>query len=61
MALHTILCQIHLDQKDKKKKKKCHLPSVFQQHLPKSNIVVSSIILIGTSWLQPGKGVCILF
>ena len=31
----------------KRQKKKCHFPSIFQR-LPKFNIVVSSIILIGT-------------
>ena len=36
IALHTIPCQIHTD------KKRCHLPSIFWQHLCSSNIIVSS-------------------
>ena len=36
IALHAIPCQIHIDQKQ------CHLPSMFQRHLPNSNIVVPS-------------------
>ena len=36
IALHVISRQIHIDQKQ------CHLPSIFQRHLPSSNIVVSS-------------------
>ena len=36
IALYAIPCQIHTNQK------RCHLPSIFQRHLPSSNIVVSS-------------------
>ena len=35
IVLHVIPCQIH-------KQKQCHLPSIFWQYLPSSNIVVSS-------------------
>ena len=36
ITLHVIPCQLHTNQK------LCHLSSIFQQHLPSSNIVASS-------------------
>ena len=36
IAFHAIPCQIHIGQK------RCYLLSIFQRHLPNSNIVISS-------------------
>ena len=36
IALHANQCQIHINQKQ------CHLPLIFQRHLPSTNIVVQS-------------------